>query len=511
VRQLTSSGHGIEVLVGRAGTGKTTTLGIARQVWEQAGIEVIGCALAARAARELQHGSGITSSTIDRLLGQLSCPGATLPAGGVVVVDEAGMVGTRTLARLADAAGTAGTKLVLVGDHHQLPEIDAGGSFRGLAGRLPAIELTRNRRQHQPWEIDALDQLRHGDVTAAIDAYERHDRLHTAASAAELHEQLVGDWWQATTEHGLDAVMVAARHTDLDALNAAARAHMAADGQLTGRPLEVAGREFRVGDRVLCLRNHHRLGVLNGSRGTVTGIDHHTHTLTVHRDDGGRVVLPAGYLDAGRLTHGYALTAHKAQGLTCDATFVLGSDDIYREWGYVAMSRGRTDNRLYLTTSDLDRDEPADDPTHPEFHQHDPRTPTERLTADLHRSHRQTLACDHLPASQPADATVQAVDVERAAGGPAFLVRALGPRPADREQGRRWDAASDQIVAYRTANGVHDEDRPLGLVPDDPEQRDAYRQAMRELLAARRALAVGRLPDDRDEPTHNHAIGRDVA
>lgn len=168
-----------------------------------------------------------------------------------------------------------------------------------------------NRRQHQTWEVDALDQLRHGDVTAAIDAYDRHDRLHTAGTAAELHEQLVGGWWQATTDHGLDAVMVAARHTDLDALNAAARDRLTAAGQLTGEPLEAAGREFRVGDRVLCLQDHHRLGVLNGSRGTLSAIDHWARTLTFDRDDdGGQVVLPAGYLDAGRLTHGFALTAH---------------------------------------------------------------------------------------------------------------------------------------------------------------------------------------------------------
>jgi ATP-dependent exoDNAse (exonuclease V) alpha subunit len=98
---------------------------------------VVGCALAARAARELQAGSGIEAGTIDRLLADLARPGHTLPAGGVLVVDEAGMVGTRTLARLLDAAQRSGTKLVLVGDHHQLPEIDAGGAFAGLAARLP--------------------------------------------------------------------------------------------------------------------------------------------------------------------------------------------------------------------------------------------------------------------------------------------------------------------------------------------------------------------------------------
>lgn len=189
---------------------------------------------------------------------------------------------------------------------------------------------------------------------------------------------------------------------------------------------------------------------------------------------------------------------------------MLGSDDIYREWGYVAMSRGRTDIWLYLTTSD--HDEPADDPTHPEFHQHDPRTPTERLTADLRRSHRQTAATDHLPdPADPAD-SVRVVDVEVLGDTPVHLIRVLGERPADGEPRRAWATASAAIDRYRAAHGVRDDGLPLGLVPDDPAERDAYRQAMRELLAARRAMAAG-LPDGRDVPTHTHGhgIGRDVA
>ncbi|MBS3942001.1 MAG: relaxase domain-containing protein [Actinobacteria bacterium] len=505
VGQLTRSGHGVEVLVGRAGTGKTYTLGAAREVWEAAGIEVVGCALAARAALELQAGSGIASSTIDRLLADLARPGSSLPAGGVLVVDEAGMVGTRTLARLLDAAQTTATKLVLVGDHHQLPEIDAGGAFAGLANRLPAIELTDNRRQQQPWEIVALDELRHGDLTAAVDAYRTHGRLVVADTADHLREQLVGDWWHANAEHGTDAVMVAARRTDIDDLNRRARIRLAADGQLSGPALDLGGAEFRVGDRLLCLRNHRHLGVLNGTRGTVTDIDHHDRSLAFRRDDNGRQVrLPADYLDAGHVTHGYALTAHKAQGLTCDATFVLGSEEIYREWGYVALSRGRTNNRLYLTADHLDHEQP-DDPTHPEVHQHDPRTADERLLADLHRSHRQTLALDHL---QPSDRDPAGVDLERPAGPAPHLVRALGPRPHDPDPQHIWDTAAGVIETYRAEHGIDDELLPLGPLPDQDDARAAYQQAVHALLAGRRALRdhTPDQPRDRDRD-----LGRGVA
>jgi hypothetical protein len=508
VAQLTRSGHGVEVLVGRAGTGKTYTLGAAYDAWRRAGIGVVGCALAARAARELEAGSGISSGTIDRLLADLARPGVTLPRGGVLVVDEAGMVGTRTLARLLDATHQADVKLVLVGDHHQLPEIDAGGAFAGLVTRLPAIELVDNRRQQQGWEIAALDRLRDGEVPAAVDAYARHGRLVVAETADALREQLVGDWWHTVVEHGVDAVMVAARRTDIDDLNARARTRLAGDGHLGGRPLTLAGHEFRVGDRVLCLRNHRHLGVLNGTRGTVTAIDHRTHRLTVRRDDTGQIVaLPADYLDAGHLTHGYALTAHKAQGLTCDATFVLGSDEIYREWGYVALSRGRNDNRLYLTGHHHDLDGDAvDDPTHPEVHQHDPRTPAERLTADLHRSHQQTLALDHLPDSQPTEPAV--VGGEEGGRPAAYLLAALGPRPADPARQQLWDTAVSAVDTYRRTHRIQDADQPLGPRPELPEERAAYQHTLQQLLAARRALHQ---PTPVHQRTRGRDLGRDVA
>jgi ATP-dependent exoDNAse (exonuclease V) alpha subunit len=85
----------------------------------------------------------------------------------VLVIDEAGMVGTRQLAHLLTHAHHAGAKVVLVGDIHQLPEIEAGGLFRSLAQRLGAIQLQENRRQRQPWEQQALDLLRTGNAVAA--------------------------------------------------------------------------------------------------------------------------------------------------------------------------------------------------------------------------------------------------------------------------------------------------------------------------------------------------------
>jgi len=175
LRRLTGDGDGVTVVVGRAGTGKTFTLDAAREAWARAGIEVQGVALAARAARELQEASGIPSMTIHRLLHQIDTgPGSPLRPGSVLVVDEAGMVGTRQLARLLHHAEQQRVKVVLVGDPRQLPEIDAGGLFGHLTRRLDAIQLTDNRRQKLTWEIDALERLRHGDPADALHLYDTH-------------------------------------------------------------------------------------------------------------------------------------------------------------------------------------------------------------------------------------------------------------------------------------------------------------------------------------------------
>ncbi len=349
VRRLTGSGAGVEVVVGKAGTGKTYALDAARESWEASGIRVSGVALAARAALELEASAGIRSTTLARLLAHLDDhrTGSPLKPGAVLVVDEAGMVGTRLLARLLDHAETQQVKVVLVGDPRQLPEIDAGGLFRALATRLPAIELADNRRQQLQWEQAALDELRHGNPDVALTTYQTHGRIHTAATSEQIRAQLVDDWWNTARDDLPDSIMIALRRDDVTDLNHQARTKMLAAGRLTGPALDIDGLELRAGDRIVCLRNNRRLGVVNGTRATITRIDVIRRTVQAVDDRGAQLALPGDYLDAGHVTHGYATTGHKAQGLTCEHTYTLGTETLYREWGYVAMSRGRLSNQLY--------------------------------------------------------------------------------------------------------------------------------------------------------------------
>lgn len=386
VEDLTRSGRGVEVVVGKAGTGKTFALDAARDVWESSGVKVIGCALSARAAKELEAGSGIESSTIAALMKDLDdWTTPRLERDSVVVVDEAGMVGTRQLDALLNNAEEAGAKVVLVGDDKQLPEIAAGGAFRALKEQLPAIELSEVRRQSNSWEREALELLREGRSAEAVEVYGDRDRLVVGRDAAETRAALVADWWQASQEG--QAVMIAARKADVADLNDKARAILKAEGVLDEVELTIRGRSFGVGDEVMTLRNDRGLGVINGSRGVVENVDVSAGELEV-RVDGDRVVtLPTEYLEAGNVNHAYAITGHKAQGMTADRAFVLGDDSLYREWGYVAMSRGREENRLYVVMGDgCGRDEVGGAIERP--------YEVDQLVRSLERSRAKSLAFD---------------------------------------------------------------------------------------------------------------------
>ena len=480
VQRLCLAGDGVSVVVGKAGTGKTFALAAAREAWQAAGYPVLGVAVARRAARELEHDAGIRSTSVAALLGEIDH--RALPPRCVLVVDEAGMVPTRQLAQLIDAATAAGGKLVLVGDHRQLPELEAGGAFRGLVNRGLAIELTENHRQVNRWERAALDELREGRAEQAMARYQAHDRIHVDPTPERSRARLVADWWALGSPSR--SVVLAQRRDDVKDLNMRAREHMRAAGRLGDRELRLPGGAFAVGDHVLVKRNDLSLGVVNGDRGRVTAVDPEKRQLTL--DLGGEeVTLGPGYLEDRTvrgdptLQHGYAMTVHVAQGLTVDHALVLAGPGLNRELGYTALSRGRETNHLYA----------ARDPDAPrlEYAPVDPhRTdPIARLAAQLATSSETTLAID--------------------AGDPAAS-RALGA--AEREHG--------QVVDRRVAA----EASRSRWLPHRRRELEHLRQA--ETRLARRVESLRRqqteqnhgarpFVEDRDDHTQYREMARRIA
>jgi conjugative relaxase-like TrwC/TraI family protein len=448
VRTICSSGDGVEIVEGVAGAGKTFALAAARDAWARSGHRVIGCSLAARAAQQLEDDAGIDSSTIDRLLIGIDRHTTPLDDTSVVVVDEAAMVGTRKLARLLAHAESAGSKVVLVGDPCQLPEIEAGGAFRGLQGRLGASRLVDNRRQSEPWERAALAELRSGDPDLTVQEYLSHDRIHQATTEAALRDQLVYAWKNARLD-GEDVLMVAARLADVDDLNRRARRVLRDNGHLGNDQVLIADRPFAEGDTVLALRNDYQVGVLNGTRATIEHIDTRREemVLTVTWND--RVTVPFAYVEAGHLTHGYATTIYKAQGATVDRCFVLADDTITREHAYTALSRGRHGNDLFIVAEDRRQEE-----------RHTTEVDVDPLDAVRHglrRSAGKHLAVDHAPPISLLDQLRRERDELRSRIGdeppdPGWDFRRLSEAVAreshEREAAQSWlDAARHSLQA----------------------------------------------------------------
>ena len=161
----------------------------------------------------------------------------------------------------------------------------------------------------------------------------------------------VQDWYRHVTATGdlTSGLLIAHNNDTVTELNQQARTHLAASNRLHGPTLEAGERVFQAGDRILCRKNQSRLGVLNGDLATVTSVDQEPKSLTVRLDrDPETRDLPVWYLEQGHVDYGYAMTGHKAQGVTTDRTFVIVDGTTDREWAYVAMSRGRQTNTLYL-------------------------------------------------------------------------------------------------------------------------------------------------------------------
>jgi conjugative relaxase-like TrwC/TraI family protein len=445
---VASSGRLLDVLVGPAGTGKTTTLQALRLAWEtgHGRGSVIGLAPSANAAHELRRAVGIGCETISKWLTETTGPAAKqrtllldeltrrrataantgntgtvryldaaraamlrsqamwqLRPGQLVIVDEASLAGTLDLDRLLTQAARAGAKLLLVGDHAQLSAVDAGGAFGLLARTGTPAELRSLWRFRHRWEAHTTRRLRNGDPDV-LDIYDAHRRLHGGPAETIIDQAYTA--WTADDHAGRSAILVAADNHSVTALNQRVHTDRVAAGHVTGPTLPLGGPgcdgergHVGIGDRILTRNNDRTLAVpgggyvRNGSLWTVTAI-HADGSLTVtpsrKQQEGQRhaaVRLPAAYV-AEHVDLGYATTAHRAQGITVDRCHVLAAPGMPREAFYVAMTRGRDANTAYVAT----------DPIHPTCDtastSPEPRGVREVLTAILADSRAETSATE---------------------------------------------------------------------------------------------------------------------
>jgi Ti-type conjugative transfer relaxase TraA len=358
----------IAAVIGFAGAGKSTMLAAARDAWEVQGYRIHGAALAGKAAEGLEESSGIASRTLASWDYGWQNGKGELGKGDIFVIDEAGMVSSRQLAKFVGEIQARGAKLVLVGDHEQLQAIGAGSPFRAIVEQVGAIELSEIRRQKEDWQRQASIAFATHRTGEGLEKYAEHGDVRFLKDRDVARADLVADYLADLDQRPSGSrIALAHRRTDVRAINAEIRLKLQAKGKLA-RGERGSGelgcervcqttdgkRVFAPGDRIVLLENDRHLGVKNGMLGTVMAVEQNAIQV---RLDGAvlnktrEVTLPMKSYQA--VDHGYATTIHKSQGATVDRAYVMASKTMDRHLTYVAMTRHRDAVQLYVGQDEL--------------------------------------------------------------------------------------------------------------------------------------------------------------
>ena len=553
VRRLLGERDGLSIVIGEAGSGKSFAIVAAAEGWARAGIELRAAAPTWRAANVLRC-EGLPATSVASLLGELDRAaqdgGEAMPRGSVLLIDEAGMVDSATLARLISHAEAAEAKLVLLGDPEQLQEIEAGGLFRALAERSDPIYLDEVIRHRHDLDREAAKRIRDGHGAEAIDLYRSSERVIVAPNAEARREAMVADWHQSF-DLGEDTVMIAKRNVEVERLNELARAVRKDAGKLGAGEIEVGGQPFAAGDQVITRVNDRQANIYNRERWRVAEVDVEARSVVLDGiDTRRRVCVDAVYLErlnpyneAPAIEHAYALTTYSAQGTTVERAYVMADPSMDKQELYVAASRARGETYLYATPEiQVQREEIA--PRSPYLRKglehiaeaaerdraqlaaHDialraelERLPTSILaqrrgellpraqreaSAERQRDRRQDGAADTEQnidrAARQELGAVESVLSKRAQlavtaahlAPPPYITKELGERPSDPTKRKSWEQGVRQIEGYRQEHGVKDRDRAFGAKPREPAERAARDRAQRQLQRLQRDLGGGK-------------------
>lgn len=364
-RRFATGEQTLIVGIGPAGAGKTTAMRLAVDTIQASGGRVIGLSTAATAAAQLEESTGAQSTTLAQWLhhrrraleGESVTDRFTLRSGDVILVDEAGMAGTLNLAEVVSDARAAGAHVRLIGDDRQLQAVESGGALRMIAAEAGAAELTDVHRFRDERERDASMALRHGDLSW----YESSGRIHSGRRD-ELITQLVRAWDEDDVT-GRDSLLMADTNEAVTELNGLAQERRILRGEVDLRHTVRLrdGHSAGVGDLIVTRRVDRRLTVegtrdcvRNGDTWTVAAIEQDGSLTAQRASDGRTVELDAEYVrEATEL--GYASTVHRAQGRTVDVARALATGVTSREGLYVALTRGRDANSLFVATDDQPR------------------------------------------------------------------------------------------------------------------------------------------------------------
>lgn len=357
LEHLVESGD-LKNILGYAGTGKSRLLGAARELWEKEGYRVTGATLSGIAAQNLEVSSGIESRTLASRFYYWEKGEELLSTNDILVIDEAGMIGSRQMAELLDEATKRGAKVVLMGDPEQLQAIQAGAAFRGITDRTSYVELTEIWRQKEGWQKEATIQFATQRTTEAIAQYTDHGLVHECATQAVATQALISSWNEARIAKPQQSqIMLAYTRDGVQKLNESARTMRVSLGELGDDHIiktERGDKLFAENERIYFLKNDRQLHVKNGTLGTIISIKGDLLTIQVDQDNSAQPhIIQFSTNQYNHLDYGYAATIHKSQGVTVDQSFVLASQYLDRHATYVAMSRHKESAEIFWSKEEF--------------------------------------------------------------------------------------------------------------------------------------------------------------
>ena len=297
--------------------------------------------------------SHIKSITIDKALLQWDNGKDYLSHKTILVIDEAGMVGTEKMEKLLSYVKDTGAKAIILHDTEQLGAIQAGAPSRAIAERFGQAWMTDILRQKDPEMKQATYEFGTQKTTTALRRYDRLGAInHTAVNEAAARSLLV-EAWAADRLEGKTQLILASTRESVKVLNEAVREVLINSGEIEkGQTYSTkrGKRDFAVGDRIRFLENNDKLNVKNGKLGTIVTIK--DDKFKIRLDDREKPII-LNMKDYNAIDHGYATTIHKSQGQTVDKAYVLVSKFFDRFLTYVACSRHRESLQIYAHLEDF--------------------------------------------------------------------------------------------------------------------------------------------------------------
>ncbi|WP_410597832.1 MobF family relaxase [Amycolatopsis sp. lyj-23] len=365
IMAIVSSGRAGDVLIGPAGAGKSTVVGVVSQVWEQEfGGRVLGLATSQRATQILTE-EGMEAINTTQFLQRFAADANGTVAdfvrkGDLFVIDEAGMSNRDELAKISAIVEAGGGKILYTGDHQQLAAIGAGGMLDLLATDNGAFTLEDIHRFREadgspnPWEGKASLRLREGD-RSVINEYDARGRL-LGGTVDEMQDAAMRAYL-ADTLAGMESLLIVGDNGQAANLSGLIRRDLVRLGRVQREVLAELkdGNKVSVGDVIQARRNDWSIKVdgdglvTNRLTYTVVGRDEYGQLL-VEDKNGVQAHLPDAYVSE-HVTLAYASTVHAAQGRTVKTSHALLSEESQREDAYVALTRGSRRNTAYLATN----------------------------------------------------------------------------------------------------------------------------------------------------------------